>query len=429
MKILAIGAGAVLVFGGAAYAQYSLNQMVDHELAGLSDSQRLSQQIGAPVTVDVRSQNHGLLNSSGSLSIRGDFPDGGSVQSVIDYQVDHSILSGVRYEFVLPEFVVHSDERISLNEVMFQGEPIRITGDLDAEGSQGQILIPAVRGEDQDGTVVSIDAFPIHVTAHGFDENALMGDYAMDAMIPQIQIQQLNGQVVIENVRWAQHYLGNDDVTQADMTLSVGHVESQGGGMATRFELNNATLNVDTDISEQASSNMELTLVSATSMMGAVSDLSLKTHTGGFDGSTLKAWLLKIDQLEQSADPEAVVADLEAYFTRHIDALLAPSPYFQIEQMQFDMNGQRFVEASGKITLQTDKLPNGYFASLLNQQAALDEEVLLSAVDISLDTSFGAQAAMMIGPMHPMLMGVLQSGQPLSFKMQNGQMILNGQPL
>jgi len=55
--------------------------------------------------------------------------------------------------------------------------------------------------------------------------------------------------------------------------------------------------------------------------------------------------------------------------------------------------------------------------------------VLMSAVDASLDTSFGPQAAMMIGPMHPMLMGLLQSGQPLSFKLKNGQVMLNGQPL
>jgi len=81
------------------------------------------------------------------------------------------------------------------------------------------------------------------------------------------------------------------------------------------------------------------------------------------------------------------------------------------------------------VTLQADRLPEKYFSGLIASQSEPDQQVLMSAVDASLDTSFGPQAAMMIGPMHPMLMGLLQSGQPLSFKLKNGQVMLNGQPL
>ena len=428
-KTLIIGAGVVvLAAGGAAYAQHTLNQQVEQELAAATNSQRWSKQLGVPVTVEPREQNHGYLNSNGTLVVQSEFPDA-LVEIQVDYRIDHNVISGIAYEFVMPELTVKGDETFSLNDELFQGQPIRFIGTADTQGSQGQMLIPAVNGTDDKGVVVTMSAFPVDVITKGFEAGSLFGDYTTDALIPALDITHPNGKTHVENIRLAQAYQGSQSVVKGSVTIGVDKIDNQGKGLVSRFKLEKAALNMSSDLGDEASGSLELTLASASSMMGAVSDVSLKASTGGVDGAILKEVIQKAEQIDQSAAPDALMADLTSYLQEHVDALIAPSPYLQIEQMQFDLNGQRFVDASGKVTLQADRLPEKYFSGLIASQSEPDQQVLMSAVDASLDTSFGPQAAMMIGPMHPMLMGLLQNGQPLSFTLKNGQMMLNGQPL
>lgn len=427
-KTLIIGAGVALAAGGAAYAQHTLNQHVEQELAAAVDSQRWSKQLGVPVTVEPREQNHGYFKSSGTLVVQSEFPEA-MVEMQIDYRIDHAVVSDITYEFVMPDLTVKGDETFSLNDELFQGQPIRFIGTADTQGSQGQMLIPALSGTDDKGVAVTMSAFPIDVTIKGFDAGSLFGDYTTDALIPALDITHTNGKIHVENIRMAQAYQDNSTVVKSSVTISVDQIDNQGSGLASRFTLEKAALNMTSDLGKEASGSLELSLASASSMMGAVSDVSLKASTGGMDGAILKEVIQKAEQIDQGADPDALMADLMTYLQEHVDALVAPSPYLQIDQMQFDLNGQRFVDASGKVTLQADKLPNDYFSGLIASQSEPDQQVLMAALDARLDSSFGPQAAMMIGPMHPMLMGLLQSGQPLSLQLKNGQIMLNGQPL
>lgn len=427
-KTLIIGAGVALAAGGAAYAQHTLNQHVEQELAAAADSQRWSKQLGVPVTVEPREQNHGYFKSSGTLVVQSEFPEA-MVEMQIDYRIDHAVVSDIAYEFVMPELTVKGDEIFSLNDELFQGQAIRFVGTADTQGSQGQMLIPALSGTDDKGVAVTMSAFPIDVTTKGVDAGSLFGDYTTDALIPALDITHTNGKIHVENIRMAQAYQDNSTVVKSSVTISVDQVDNQGSGLASQFTLEKAALNMASDLGEEASGSLELSLASASSMMGAVSDVSLKASTGGMDGAILKEVIQKAEQIDQGADPDALMADLMTYLQEHVDALVAPSPYLQIDQMQFDLNGQRFVDASGKVTLQADKLPNDYFSGLIASQSEPDQQMLMAALDARLDSSFGPQAAMMIGPLHPMLMGLLQSGQPLSLQLKNGQIMLNGQPL
>lgn len=430
MKALVIGVGALAVVGGGAYAQYSMNQVIESELVKMTDAELISRQAGMPVTVTHSDQKSGLFSSSGSVVYSSEIPEhDGSMEILIDYKLDHSVLSGVQYETTFKDIRVLGEMAFSATDDLFNGKQIRVVGEMEGKGATGQAMIPAMHIEEDGATILSAPAFPMDFSVQGFDVDPLIGSYTASFVLPTMDIHSPEGTVSLEGLNWSQGYEGDDKGLMGDFAMSIAKIANQSANPMMGFELNNLSLGMDTRIGADVLGTLELKLASVTSAMGAVSDLSLKTRTGGVDGGILKDFLMKANQLQMAGPSEAGTKELEQFLTDNLDPLLAPSPYFEIEQLQFDMNGQRFVEASGKVALQSDKLPTDYFSSLFQQKMAPDETLMMSAMSANLNSSFGPQAAMMIGPLHPMLMAVLQSGEPISFQLENGQMMLNGQPL
>ena len=433
MKALVIGAGVVLVLSGAGYAQYSLNQVVEAELDRMTDSEFISAQLGMPVAVSNVSQQSGLFDSAGSLTIKSALVQA-DYEIDIEYRFDHTIVSGVQYEMVIPDLRIENDGlSFSFADDLFQGQAIRILGEIDSKGGKvGQMLVPEANAKSVDGLSLAISPYPVDYEIRGFTQNATTGDYKLNFTIPMIELSAQTGVLKVEGLSWGQGYEGSDKVLKGDFTMGVAKMTSESAKVTENFELKNAAIQIDTTIDDNMLNTMEVTLASLTSpVMGELNNVAVTTRTGGLDGALVIELVNKVNEMQrdEQADPAMAMVELQEYLGTNLDALVAPSPYFEVQKLQFDLNGERFVDATGKVSLQSDKLPSNYFLNLMRQGSEPDAATMMSAINAKLDSAFGPQAAMMIGPMHPMLMAVLQSGEPIAFQLENGQMTLNGQPL
>lgn len=426
MKYLVSGVVLVLIAGGG-WAQYQLGQEAGRRIDQQLAPDTLSRWTGMPVEVLANEQHSGWLETRGSVRLAtpsSDIPLDMTVEYVIHHRLT-DVVSGFEWSASLTTLYVGGPVNVSLIDQVFGGQPVLVDGRAEPGQVSGVVTVPAASWVLDGIDTLEAQAFPIRFGLQQ-GENLRLGAYNSQADVPPIRISGPDLKLEINGLGWRHEYSGQADVLAGHLDLAIAEIRAQNGMAFVATGIHNR---MDTRISTELESHLSFSIEHIQSPLGEMQGLLLETAFGGLDGSLTRQLLDQLDDASQSGDPALVMVELNRFLEQNADQWFSRAPWFRLEHFRFNQGDEPFIDLSGNLTLQTSRLAPDFFAGWM-KGAMPDPLDLMNVLDASVDMSLSQDAIALATLSNPLMGDLLANNGPaFSFRMSQGQMTLNGNPL
>lgn len=423
---------AVVVIGLAGVQQVRFQKQVEQQVEQLVRNMNTYDYTKEFIHASLLHKESGLFSSSGMLLITTK-EDQQPSQFEVAYTVNHgpaSLLTGARYEVDITNPLLEGDNEETLTSVFFQGQPITLNGSMRNDSVNGVLTVPEVNFTMDNNTFVSAPVVT-NFKASRFDEYGNPDKYSLDGHLPTFLATNDTATADITSVRFSAHNDFNKKGGQgsAEMSLEALQVVQDNQPVLRVENMSFDTqLEIKRELVNTANMSFDTLDVLGYSFTNAHFDQSLK----GIDGP---AMLEIVEVAEQAQYEQWEEADILEGFINvlkaHSDTLISQNPSYEVSRLNADLNGELFMQAEGKLTLNARKLPDNFLSNILESKSAISSALqAANAIEVIVQAEFGQEFTETINQFNPELAAMITNfGEKLTFELKDGQPILNGESL
>lgn len=422
---MAVAIAAVVAVGYAGIKQVSYQNHVKAGVENIVEQLNDTAILGEQFDVTIKSQQGGLMSSSGVILLN-DSNTRRLTEFQVEYTVNHgltSLLAGPSYTAKVTNPVMKGNDKKTITSLILNGEPVVIEGSMNGDGIDGEMTIPNIDFAEG-GNEVIVKPITVEFSADSFNDDGQPENFELTANAPQFTLKERNNTIEFSGGTLAINNRFDGEEGEGQATIAVAEASIEGRNQS--ISIKSFEVEVASKVDDEFSTTLAVNLGSFEGEGQNFSDGELKYQISGLDGKAF----VKILEIAQKGAKDGwsdreIKKAVEGVMNERGDQLLAKNPQFELQSLQFKQNGAEIISASGVAKLNAKELPENYLQDGLRSQP--NPQALMDAVSVDFSANLGKDAKDFFGGFSPMAAAVLEgSGDQFTFKLEKGQMTMNG---
>ncbi|MBU2963871.1 DUF945 family protein [Amphritea sp. 2_MG-2023] len=418
---VAIAAAAVVGYAGVKQVSYQ-----DHVKAGVENLvEQLNDTtiLGEQFDVTIKSQQGGLMSSSGVILLN-DSNTRRPTEFQVEYTVNHgltSLLTGPSYTAKITNPVMKGNDEKTITRLVLDGQPIVVEGNMKSDSIDGEMIIPNIDFAER-SSAMTVKPITVEFSADNFNDEGRPENFEMTADMPEFMLKERHSVIGFSGGKLFVNNSFDGEEGEGQATIEIAEASIEG------ITIKSFGVDIASKVDDEFTTSLAVNLGSFEGEGQHLSDGELKYKISGLDGKAV----VKILEVAQEgakygwSDREMKQA-VEGVMNERADQLLAQNPQFELQSFQFKQNGAHIINASGVAKLDAEKLPEHYLQDGFKSRSGANPQALMNAAFVDFSANIGKEAKDLVGRFNPMAAAMLEkNGDKFTFKLEKGQMTMNG---